>query len=94
MTGAIDMTTPVDREEEVRANFDAFQKLLPQILETHAGKFALIRHGDVVEYFDSARDAFVYGMKQYDDELFSVQEVTTRVVDLGWFSYASHHTSA
>ena len=79
------LQTAVDR------NFDAFQKLLPSLMETQAGKYALMLDGQAIEFFDSARDAMIYGQKQYPDQLFSVQQVTKKIVDLGYFSYALHH---
>ena len=78
------------RQEAVDRNFDAFLKKLPELIRTHGGKFALLRDGEVVEFFDTARDAMIFGQKTYSDGLFSVQEVTDRIVDLGYFSHAVH----
>ena len=75
----------------VDRNFEAFQDLLPGLVDTHSGKYALMRDSEVVEFFDSARDAVIFGEKQYPDGLFSVQQVTKKIVDLGYFSYALHH---
>lgn len=41
------------RQQKVDANFDAFQKLLPDLLLTRAGKFAVMHNGAVIEFFDS-----------------------------------------
>ena len=78
----------ITKDDEVRQNFDAFQNLLPDLVATHPGKFALLRHSKVVEFFDTPRDALIHGQSTYDDNLFSIQEVTERAVDLGWFSHA------
>ena len=85
--------TTAERAEEIRRNFEAFKKKLPELLESHAGKFALLRHGEIVQFFDSARDALIFGHEKFDDSLFSVQEVSTAVIDLGWFSHATGHAS-
>ncbi|MGI8739489.1 MAG: hypothetical protein ACR2KU_07560 [Gammaproteobacteria bacterium] len=77
-----------DREEEIDRNYQAFTERLPSLLTTHRGKFALMRKGDVIEFFDTARDAYVTGQKLYDDGVFSVQEVINTPVDLGYFSRA------
>ncbi len=77
----------------VDQNFKAFQKLLPTLLETQPGKYALMREGQAVEFFDSARDAVIYAEKEFPDHLFSVQRVTRKIVDLGYFSYAVPHQS-
>ena len=77
-------------QEAVDSNFEAFKQLLPELLKTHPNKFALLRDGKAVEFFDSARDAMVYGQKEFRDGLFSVQEVADTVADLGYFSHAMH----
>ena len=81
------------KRQEVSQNYEAFQEMLPELLETHRGKFALIRHGEVIQHFDSVRDAVVYGQEKFEDGLFSVQEITDRVIDLGFYSYALHYGS-
>ena len=79
------MTTP-EKRRELDTNFAAFRKMLPDLMKSRTGKYALMRHEKVVEFFDTMRDAFVYALRVYPDDMFSIQEVTTRVVDLGWFS--------
>ena len=41
------------KQQVVSENFEAFEKQLPQLLQTHAGKYALLRDKKVVEFFDS-----------------------------------------
>ena len=77
-------------QQVVDDNFEAFQKLLPDLIGRVRGKYALMRDEEVIEFFDSARDAVIYGQKQFPDGLISVQHVTNRVVDLGYFSHALH----
>ena len=76
------------RQEIVDRNFEAFQKQLPELLKTQRGKYALLRDQKVVEFFDSVRDALIYGRDNYSDEAFSVQKVTDAPEDLGYFSHA------
>lgn len=76
------------RQEIVDQNFEAFQKELPQLLQAHRGKYALLRDGKTVEFFDSMRDALIYGRDNYPDERYSVQKVTDTPEDLGYFSHA------
>ena len=75
-------------QAEVNKNYEAFQKLLPGLTEEHNGKFALMRGEKVVNIFDSVHDAVVFAKEKYDDDLFSVQEITERIVDMGFFSHA------
>jgi hypothetical protein len=75
--------------DEVEQNYAAFMKELPSLLPTQRGKFALMRQGKIVEFFDTARDAHVAGRELYKtDGLYSVQEVTDVSADLGFFSHA------
>lgn len=75
--------------EQVERNYQAFAQRLPSLLASHQGKFALMRDGEIIEFFDTARDAYVAGQKLFkDDQLFSVQEVVEAPVDLGFFSHA------
>ena len=77
------------RRDQIEKNYQAFVGLLPGLLGAHAGKFALMRDEAVVDFFDTARDAFVAGQKLFaPDRLFSVQEVIEIPVDLGFFSHA------
>jgi hypothetical protein len=84
----------IEMPSQVELNFEAFQKLLPELLVTHAGKFAVMRDESVVEYFDSLADAVRYGTAKFGEDEFSVQEVVSKNVNLGFYSYALHHTSA
>lgn len=69
--------------DEVDQNFRVFQAHLPQLLATHRGKFALLRQQKIVEFFDTARDAYVTGRLLFaTDALFSIQEVTDEVVHI------------
>ena len=75
-------------QDQVDRNYAAFTALLPDLMKTNAGKWALLRNAQLEAIFDTARDAQLAGGKLYADGLFSVQEVRNRAVDLGWFSHA------
>ena len=76
------------QQEEVERNYRAFRKRLPDILGEHRNKFALMRDTEIVDFFDTGRDAFVAGSNMYADGRFSIQEVTDQPVDLGYLSHA------
>jgi len=81
------MATKAD--DQVKGNYDAFMAKLPSLLKSHAGKFALMRDGEVVEFFDTARDAYFAGLRLFKEEgRFSIQEVVEAPVDLGFYSHA------
>jgi hypothetical protein len=75
-------------QQQIRRNYEAFIAQLPQLVVRHRGKFALMHNGEIVELFDTARDAYVAGQKLFPDAPFSVQEVTETPADLGFFSHA------
>ena len=74
------------QQKEVDANFEAFEKMLPAIMQTHAGKHALMKDCKVVEFFDTDLDAIRAGNKLFEDGVFSVQKVSREAVDLGFLS--------
>jgi hypothetical protein len=54
-------------------------KELPQLLQTHGGKFALIKDCEIKAFFVTAQDAFTAGTRTL-----SIQRVTEEVEDLGF----------
>ncbi|MHB8628615.1 MAG: hypothetical protein ACYDBJ_16595 [Aggregatilineales bacterium] len=74
--------------EQIERNYRAFEQKLPSLTPIYQGKFALMRDGEIVEFFDTARDAYVAGQKLFTDQLFSIQEVVETPIDLGFFSHA------
>jgi hypothetical protein len=87
-TAAIPMPSQAD------VNYEAFKKLLPELVKTHAGKFAVMHDGKVVEYFDTLADAAKCGVGTYGQGKFSVQEVTSKEINLGFYSYALYQPTA
>jgi hypothetical protein len=73
---------------EVSRNYEAFVRKLPKLLSTHRGKFALMHRAEIVDFCDSAGDAYKIGVKRFGEGEFSVQEVTDLRADLGFFSHA------
>jgi len=47
-----------------------------------------MKDGEVLGYYSSAEDARVAGQTFIKDGLFSIQQVTSSVLDLGFFTYA------
>lgn len=81
-------------KSQVDLNFQVFRKLLPEMLQTHAGKFAVMHDGNIIDYFDTFADAARFGADKYGAGKFSVQEVTSREISLGCHSYALHNPAA
>ena len=81
------MTSP-EKQAELDRNYAAFKKMPPNLMEKHAGEFALMHGGKVVRICKRASAAMKLGKEQFPDGLFSIQEVTDRVINLGLRSRA------
>jgi hypothetical protein len=82
--------TNVDRDAvqaEVDRNYQIFEKELPN-LAAFNGKFALMHDGKIIHYYDTVADAVGTGKIMYSDDIFSVQQVQTEPVNLGFLSHA------
>ena len=78
-----------DNQTEVDRNYEEFQRLLPS-LKDKEGKFALMKDGHIINFYDTFADAYSTGAAIYKDGLFSVQKVAFQPVDLGFLSHAVH----
>ena len=70
-------------DDEVRQNFDAFQKLLPELLKEKRGKIALMRDTRILGYFNTRLQARTAAAARYADGIWSIQEVTDEFAYLG-----------
>jgi len=71
------MTEPQPSQADV--NFAAFRNLLPELLRTHPGKFAVLNNGSVAEFFDTMGEAVRFGYAKFGDHNFSVQLVASTI---------------
>jgi hypothetical protein len=76
------------KSDEIDRNLERFLEVLPALVPDHEGQYALIRHGEIHEFFGSALDAQIAGNQRFDDQLFSIQCVRETAEELGYFSYA------
>ncbi len=79
----------MSEKSEAHRNYEVFARLLPDLAETHADKCALLHDGELVEIFDTNADARFAGRTRFGRGKFSVQRITARPADLGWFSHVS-----
>ena len=84
------MATDKEIEAEINKNYKVFEGQLPDLMNSQPGKFALMRNKKIMQFFDSAGDAMIYAEAQYSDGLYSIQKITVRTTDLGYFSHAVH----
>ena len=76
------------REEQIKNNFKVFIEQLPELLQTHKNKYALMKDCKIIAFFDSLEDAHKRAAMDYKDGIFSIQHVKEMPIDLGYFSYA------
>lgn len=77
-----------DKNKTIKENYEYFKSQLPDLLERDAGKYALLRDKKIIGIYDTVRDAQMTGEKFYDDNLFSVQKIDNKPIELGFFSHA------
>ena len=74
----------MDIHEERRA----FESLLPELLEKHPGKFALLKDGELVGVFDREGDAYVDAIERFGpDETFLISRIAEQKplsISLAW----------
>jgi len=63
-------------------NFTALNEILPELVKTHAGMFALMRDGKIVQFFHSDNDATMSGETTFPDGIFSIFEVSDELAAL------------
>ena len=78
------------KRKEIERNWRAISKRMNEYIPLHSNKYALMRNGEVVEFYSGWEDAYKTGARFYSDGLFSIQQVTKTPVDLGFFSHAVH----
>ena len=76
-------------ETEVLGNREVFRAAYPTLIGDHQGRYAVYRHRELIQIFDSFRSALAYCGRAFSDRIFSIQEITAEAVDVGWFVHAS-----
>jgi hypothetical protein len=82
------------KEQAIAENYEAFEAILPLLLQEHQGQYALMRDRIVIGFFAAASAAQLTGLKDYPDGRFSVQKVEEKAIDLGFYSYARYRRVA
>jgi hypothetical protein len=77
-----------ERKHEIDANYDFLQRTLALLLPSHEGQYALLKNCAVIDFFDKPGDAYRDGLSRFPDKVFSIQEITSEPLDLGFFSHA------
>ncbi len=78
------------QKQEVDRNYDAFMRMLSDLIADHRDQLALMRDGNVVGYFNTPREALRAASESFPDGIFSIQEVTDEPIDLGFWSHVGN----
>jgi hypothetical protein len=84
-------TTMQTDRAQVEKNYATFKARLRDLLDNHAGKQALLHDGDLIEIFDTLSDAVKFGNVRFGAGNYSIQEITNRPAELGWYAHAMHN---
>jgi len=77
-----------DRRREIEENLEIFLRELPHLLAAHRNQFALLRHKQIVGYYETVTDAVSAANSLFSDRIYSVQQVTDTASDAGFYSHA------
>lgn len=75
-------------EVEIERNYAAFKDIMPTLLADSEGQYALLRDQELKGVYPSASEAERAGHAQFQDERYSIQQVSSMPIDLGFYSYA------
>jgi hypothetical protein len=75
-------------QEEVDRNYEEFLKQLPTLLAAHREKFALMKDTKILGFYSTAEDARVTAASFIKDGIYSIQQVTDTVINLGFYTNA------
>ena len=70
---------------EVDRNYDFFQRHMAEYLPREYGRYALLRHCEIIAFFDDAAEAETRG-EEFTDGIYSIQLVDPAPVNLGFYS--------
>ncbi|MGX7896157.1 hypothetical protein [Tsuneonella sp. HG222] len=76
-------------EDEIERNLFAFQSQVPGLIDEFRDQYAVIRQQEVVGIYARLSQALSSAGERFADGLFSIQKVTDKPIDLGFFSHAS-----
>ena len=75
---------------EIDRNFFAFLPQIPDLLPQHRDEYAILRDRKIVGIHHRLKEALEVAQTHFGDGLFSIQQVTDKPIDLGFFSHAGY----
>lgn len=89
----VDMTEEAKRDfveqakREVAANYEYFEKRIPELKKTHSGKYALLHNQKIIAFYDTGDEAYRAGVSKYGEGYFSFQAVDERFIKFGHITH-------
>ena len=77
-------------DTEVDRNLFAFLPKIPELLDQHAGAYALLKDQKIISLHQRLSEALASAEAKFSDGIYSIQRVTDKPVELGFFSYADN----
>jgi len=74
--------------KEVDQNFVVFEQKFSELIQESPGKFVLMHNREIIEICDTIGEALRLARRLYPSGIFSVQEITPKRVNLGYYSNA------
>lgn len=68
--------TPSVSQMPLEKELAVYEKMKPELLKNHAGKFALIKGEEFLGAFDTPDNAYAEGVKRFGREAFLVKKIT------------------
>jgi len=72
--------------EHIDKNYQAFKALLPGLMKTDFGRWAVMKDEKLIITMDTPRDAYIFATSQYGDEPYSIQEITDKPIHVLYHS--------
>lgn len=83
------MATSRTKRLEVTSNYEVFLSDISTLLPESRGKYVVYRHQHMVGIFDNFYNALTHCALKYEDQLYSIQEITDEPLDTGTFYHAN-----
>lgn len=77
-------------DAEIERNLFAFLTMIPSLLQEHEGEYAVLKNKQIIGLFSKLSEALKVADEAIPDGLYSIQRVTDRPVELGFYAHAGH----
>ena len=84
--------THAEAQQQVSDNYEAFIRMLSELLDAYSDQWAVLRDQEVIGIFPTDIVAYRYAVSEYPDERWSIQHIREQTpIRMGAFSRAPRH---